>query len=218
MRVVAWTVSDASGRRSYRAPAVLCPLTILQRGAAQEGFELALTGDAMANGVLTHVLRSQYGLAIDDQALSLPEGGPEALRRHVEQVIRRVAEGRLADLSFEDCLAASAFVYEKLPIEHDLQNAGDLLTSHNVVACIAGDAATLVDLKARASFSAFAAGRRADGKSAHTAVYPPCGTSPGCSTFIAWSPRGTGVDEFPRAGSSSQNVAAGSPERAEGLL
>jgi Protein of unknown function (DUF4011)/AAA domain len=135
---VSWadTGGASTTARKVRAPVVLRSVEL--GGRSVDDLTIQLGDEPRVNPALEFLLRQQYGI---DPALS--EEGLGALldvRNFAELVsnrLRDAAEARLPDLAFEELLVLGLFSYEKLPMVEDLQKAGALLESHEIIAALA---------------------------------------------------------------------------------
>jgi hypothetical protein len=74
--VATWTNQRTAATPA--APVLLVPARLAARGAAQEEFELSVTGEAELNPTFLHMLRSEFECALDDERL-LGSAGIEGL-------------------------------------------------------------------------------------------------------------------------------------------
>ncbi len=126
-----WTRPSGGARPA--APVLLRSATIRARGAAEEDFDLTLTGDVEVNPTLLHVLDSEFDVALDGDELAELE--PALL---YERLAKETA-GRVPGFSVTPRHVLGTFSYAKLPMVIDLGSALDTLEDHEVVAAIAGD-------------------------------------------------------------------------------
>jgi very-short-patch-repair endonuclease len=138
--LASWTAAD--GGRDSAAPILLMPLQVAQTSGRRGSWSLKRSGELKVNDVLVHALREEHGLAVDGDALV--------------QAVLGDDEGEAFDLTpaFETLTAAATgvpgfaiarrwivgnFAFQKMAIVKDLQQLGDALTRHDIVAGIAGD-------------------------------------------------------------------------------
>lgn len=122
------------------APVVLWPLSLTSKTIGAEDFDLALTGEPLLNPVLLHLLREDYGVALDGGdllALGLGENGLTDVRPVFDRLSKEAAEVPGFDLA--DRIVAGNFSYAKLPMVADLETATELLVEHDLIAALAGD-------------------------------------------------------------------------------
>ncbi|WP_187366492.1 AAA domain-containing protein [Trebonia kvetii] len=125
-----------------------CAPVLLQRaglhpvGAAQDEFELSVTGEMEVNPTLLHVLRADFGCKVDQAALEarIPDGvidEPEELLQTYEWIAEQ-ARG-IPGFRVDRRIVLANFAYAKLAMVNDLDGAQDELVSHELIAALAGD-------------------------------------------------------------------------------
>ncbi|WP_435119237.1 AAA domain-containing protein [Amycolatopsis thermoflava] len=127
---------------ALRAPLLLRPLVLTSRTAADSDFTLAVTDEPELNPVLVHALDEHYGVEVEgiEDALDSATDGITGMAL-AEKVYARLAEAAAAhgvELTLERSVVVGTFNYVKLPMVEDLANATELLTSHDLVAALAG--------------------------------------------------------------------------------
>jgi very-short-patch-repair endonuclease len=125
------------------APVLLVPARLAARGAAQEEFELSITGDLEVNPTLLHMLQAEFESSVDPDALLAASG--------IDGVIDSAEELDVAYASLTDRCASvpgfgvsprfvlATFSYAKLPMVKDLEGAVEAMVDHDLIAALAGD-------------------------------------------------------------------------------
>ncbi|MGW4124361.1 AAA domain-containing protein [Nocardia sp. NPDC004711] len=126
-----------------RAPLLLRPMTIKARTATESDYSLELGEDLELNPVLLYALDTQYGVDTHRLRGELTKiVRPDRDRNTVEQnafdLLAGAARKQGIELHHEPAVALGVFSYEKLAMVGDLATSTDLLTSHDVVAALAG--------------------------------------------------------------------------------
>ncbi|MFV2197722.1 AAA domain-containing protein [Nocardiopsis sp. LOL_012] len=139
-----WTCYLAEGmavweeeRRRPQAPVLLRAATV--EPAQERGeFTLTLREETEVNPALLHVLRTSFAASVEtgDFTDLLETDGRISLASVSERLAKR-APG-VPGLRFEPRVVVGTFSYAKLPMVTDLDNAGELLASHDVVAALSG--------------------------------------------------------------------------------
>ncbi|MCX6122752.1 MAG: AAA domain-containing protein [Ignavibacteriales bacterium] len=121
-----------------RAPLVLFPLKIEKRGREQKDFLILQDGDPQFNIVLIKVLEDNYGVEIDGDAIidtaSNDCFNPAEL---IGGVIKKC--NNVPGFKVEECAVIGNFSFQKMAMVRDLQDCGELMISHDLIAAIAGD-------------------------------------------------------------------------------
>ncbi len=129
-----WT--NSIGTATPAAPVLLREAAIAAVGAAEDDFELALTGETEVNPTLRHFLQEEFrvGLPEDLEDLILPgQFDPEPLFDRI-----RKEASAVAGFGIRPRTVLGTFSYAKLPMVNDLNANLDALITHDVVAAIAG--------------------------------------------------------------------------------
>ena len=125
-----------------RSPVLLRRAQLRPMGAAQDEFELSLSGEMEVNPTLLHVLETDFSCKFDHAALAarIPDGSIDDLMelREAYQWIREQAS-RAPEFRVDERLVLANFAYAKLSMVNDLSSALDELTEHELIAAIAGD-------------------------------------------------------------------------------
>lgn len=140
------TWRNTSGSSTPAAPVLLREATIRARGAAEDDFELALTGDVEVNPTLLHLLRTQFDVHVEANDLLdlLPDGlfDPAGLLGRLTKEAADVPGFALIDRS-----VLGTFSYAKLPMVADLETNLDALVAHDVIAALAGNRSAQAGLR-----------------------------------------------------------------------
>ncbi len=124
------------------APVLLAPLRLTARGGAAEDFDLALADDWDLNPTLVQVLRTDFRLTIDVDAVVGDAANPAAALAR----LREVAAPEVAGFGIVERLVVGNFSYAKQPMAIDLAGSGEAMSTHTVVRAIAGDPEARRDL------------------------------------------------------------------------
>lgn len=139
-----WTDPD------YRpaAPLLLYPVEIRATSSRQDDFVLELDNEPVVNPVLVEFLAARFGVKASAADFVIPEESNFAvlLDRVRHQLLRLTAD--VPGFALTDRRVIGSFNYAKLPMVADLEAAGDLLASHEIVAAVAGDSRAQRDLAA----------------------------------------------------------------------
>lgn len=140
--LASWKAAD--GGRDTAAPVLLVPLIASQQSGRSAPWVLRRAGDVKVNEVLVHALREEHGVALDPETL-LPDvqGDDEGELFDLNPVFAAVerAAGKVPAFSIERRWVLGNFAFQKMAIVKDLQQLGDALGRHQIVAGIAGDRA-----------------------------------------------------------------------------
>lgn len=136
-----WT--NQRGTATPCAPVLLAPAHLLPHGAAQDEFEVSVTGDLEVNPTFLQYLATEYDCDVDPEEL-LSMGG-------IEGAIDTPEEFTVVfDWLTDRCQAVSGFgvsarfvlgtfSYAKLPMVKDLEGSVQAMVVHDLVAALAGD-------------------------------------------------------------------------------
>ena len=146
-----WPALD--GGKPYQAPVLLIPLRISARGQGGLDPEVEVCGEPQINPVLLHVLREDYGVHCDVEAL-LEECGreDEEGRWRIDQA--QVSKGfakAVGQSVHEFSVGARAvmanFLFARMPMVEDLKRNGVAMEASALIAAVAGHAPTLEELR-----------------------------------------------------------------------
>jgi very-short-patch-repair endonuclease len=124
------------------APVLLQRAALRPVGAAQDEFELSLTGELEVNPTFLHVLRADFGCEVDQAALAarIPDGRidePGELRETYEWVSGQARQ--VPGFRVDERIVLANFAYAKLAMVSDLDGALEELVAHDLIAALAGD-------------------------------------------------------------------------------
>jgi REase_MTES_1575/Protein of unknown function (DUF4011)/AAA domain len=137
------------------APVLLAPIRLSPRGAAQEDFDLEISGELEVNPTLLHLLATEFAV----------QCGAEELLSHTEiegaidtpdelSAVYRWLEGHASGVpgfAVTQRLVLGTFAYAKLPMVNDLAASEDALVEHDLIAAIAGDPGARESIRSRLS-------------------------------------------------------------------
>jgi len=124
------------------APVLLQRAAVRPLGAAQDEFELSLTGEMEVNPTLLHVLKVDFGCEVDHKALAerIPDGcidEPWELLETYEWISEQA--WAIPGFRVDTRIVLANFAYAKLAMVTDLDGAVDELIAHELIAALAGD-------------------------------------------------------------------------------
>ena len=120
------------------APVILLPLSAEPEDAAHREFVLEVVGDAHFNPIMSHALRTDYGveLADDDFDLEDPPESFAGMRDMLDQVGERFPQ--VPGFQVTPRLMVGNFRYNNLPLVADLEQNLEAFAESDLVAAIAG--------------------------------------------------------------------------------
>ena len=123
------------------APVLLRPLSVTPKGAAQEDFDLTLTGEMEINPTLLYRLKSEFGQELDQEELNTRLEGTIDTRWELEATYEWLKKNatRVPQLSVAQRLVVGNFSYAKLPMVKDLEASESTLIDNDLIAAVAGD-------------------------------------------------------------------------------
>ena len=123
------------------APVLLQRAALQPVGAAQDEFELSLTGEMEVNPTLLHVLKVDFGCEVDHAALAVRLDGSIDELWELQETYGWIGEQARAVPGFrvEGRIVLANFAYAKLAMVRDLDGAVDELVAHDLIAALAGD-------------------------------------------------------------------------------
>lgn len=131
------------GAATPAAPILLAPATLTARGAAQQHFDLQVTGELEVNPTLLNALVAEFDVRCDPDELLAHAGMEGAIDTDEELAIayRWLAEqaATVPGFSVHTKTVLGNFSYAKLPMVRDLQGSVEALAKHDLVAALAGD-------------------------------------------------------------------------------
>ena len=133
------------------APVLLVPVRLAAKGAAQEEFELSVTGELEVNPTLLQMLKAEFGVTCDpDELLASAhiEGiidTPEELEAAFDWLHKRCAAVPGFDVA--ERFVVGNFSYARMPMVRDLENSMEAMAEHDIVAALAGDSGAQAALR-----------------------------------------------------------------------
>ena len=123
------------------APVLLRAATLIPKGAAQDDFELSLSGEMEVNPTLLHLLQTEFGQSFDHDKLLATIDGAMDTRWELHAAFDWLAghAAAIPGFAIADRVVLGNFSYAKLPMVLDLDGAEDEMVEHDIVAAIAGD-------------------------------------------------------------------------------
>jgi len=134
--LASWDSLD--GGTPTRAPIALLPLKIEKRGREQKDFLISQDGDPQFNIVLIKVLEDNYGVEIDGDVV-IDAATDECFNptELFESVLKKC--NKVPGFKIEKCAVIGNFSFQKMAMVRDLQDCGELMISHDLIAAITGD-------------------------------------------------------------------------------
>jgi very-short-patch-repair endonuclease len=136
-----------------RAPVLLVPARLAPRGAAQDDFEVSITGDLEVNPTLLAMLQSEFDVACDPEELMVAAGMEGAIDTQEElDIAYRWLSDHAASVpgfAVESRLVLGTFSYAKLPMVNDLEGAVEAILEHDLISALAGDEAARAAVRER---------------------------------------------------------------------
>jgi len=135
-----WPATD--GGRPAEAPVLLLPVALSKREGSNS-YHLAATGGFQINLVLLHVLQEQFRVALQpDDLLGQFAGDTDQdtvfdVKGLWDEIRRRMVESR--GFEIESRVILGNFAFQKMAMVKDLQQRGNELAGHDVIAAIAGN-------------------------------------------------------------------------------
>lgn len=123
------------------APVLLCPATLTPKGAAQDVFDLELTGEMEVNPTLLHLMETDFGLKLDPATLSDHLDGAIDTRWELAEAYAWIAKltTTVPEFAIAERMVLGTFSYAKLPMVKDLEASVEALIRHDLIAAVAGD-------------------------------------------------------------------------------
>jgi very-short-patch-repair endonuclease len=137
------TWANQRGTAVPAAPVLLVPAHLSARGAAQDAFDLAVTGELEVNPTLLQLLQSEFDCHFDAEELLAQAGIDGAVDTPDElEVAYRWLAGKATSVpgfSVQPRFVLGTFSYAKLPMVKDLEASIEVLVEHELIAALAGD-------------------------------------------------------------------------------
>lgn len=132
-----WPAEDEG--RPTDAPVLLLPIELEIRGRGKNGFIFHNAGTIQVNLVLLQVLEDELGVKVSpEDLLSVPEEGEPFDLDGVYSHLRALAH-ELPGFDVQSRAVLGNFAFQKMAMVRDLQQLGQQLAEHDLVAAIAGD-------------------------------------------------------------------------------
>src|SRR4051794_3278947 len=138
------TWDNQHGTAEPAAPVLLAPATLSSRGAAQQNFDLQVTGELEVNPTLLNALSAEFDVECDSEELLASAGmegaidTPEELEIAYAWLVDKAR--RVPGFAVRQKTVLGNFSYAKLPMVRDLQGSVEALAGHDLIAALAGDA------------------------------------------------------------------------------
>jgi len=135
------TWSNKRGAWTPAAPVLLQSASLSPIGAAQDDFELAVTGDMEVNPILLHALKVDFGCECDHVALTARIDGAIDEPWELLETYKWISEQARDVVGFhvDERVVLANFAYAKLEMVRDLDSAIEELVRHDLIAALAGD-------------------------------------------------------------------------------
>lgn len=136
-----WT--NQRGTAEPAAPILLVPARLAPRGAAQDEFEVAVTGELEVNPTLMQMLQTEFECDCHPEELLSHAGieGAVDTLDELEIAYRWLAERCSSVPGFEvkPRFVLGTFSYAKLPMVKDIEKSLEAMVAHELIAALAGD-------------------------------------------------------------------------------
>ena len=136
------TWMPVSSSATPNAPVLLCPVEVGRTGVGEVDFDLWLGGDWTLNEALLQHLSNTFDVDASVETLMDPYGDGEQISEDEEQAIfaelRRRAEF-VPEFNTSEHVVLGNFMFKKMPMVNDIRNNLEALSSHDLIAAIAGD-------------------------------------------------------------------------------
>jgi very-short-patch-repair endonuclease len=125
------------------APVLLVPARLAARGAAQDDFDVSITGELEVNPTLLHMLAVDFNCLCDPEDLLASAGMEGAIDTPEELEIAfswlREKCSTVPGFGVSDRFILGTFSYAKLPMVKDIEGSLDAMMQHELIAALAGD-------------------------------------------------------------------------------
>lgn len=125
------------------APVLLVPVRLAPKGAAQEEFELSVTGELEVNPTFLQMLKAEFDTTCDPAELLESAGiegvidTPQELNASFEWLRRQCTS--VPNFDITERFVVGNFSYARMPMVRDLENSLEAMAEHDIVAALAGD-------------------------------------------------------------------------------
>jgi very-short-patch-repair endonuclease len=136
-----WTSQKSAATPA--APVLLVPLRLAPKGAAQEEFELTVTGELEVNPTFLQMLKAEFeflcdpGELLDSSGIEGVIDTPEELDVTFDWLREKCAS--VPGFEVSSRFVIGNFSYAKLPMVRDLEGALEAMAEHDLIAALAGD-------------------------------------------------------------------------------
>lgn len=135
------------------APVLLVPVRLAPRGAAQNEFELTVTGELEVNPTFLQMLKAEFDVDCDPVEL-LESAGIEGIIDTPEELETSFSWLRqqcstVPGFAIADRFVIGNFSYARMPMVRDLENAIEAMAEHDIIAALAGDEEAQAALRER---------------------------------------------------------------------
>ena len=140
--------SDRS-RATPNAPVLLYGLTLTPVGPTAEDFALQIHVEPEINPALIHLLETDFNVKVDPEDL-LGQANADVIAQR-DTILHALALSceHVPEFSIAPRVFIGNFSYAKLPMVRDLERASDQISSHTLLAAIAGDIGARAELRSR---------------------------------------------------------------------
>ncbi|MBU6362489.1 MAG: DUF4011 domain-containing protein, partial [Chloroflexi bacterium] len=152
MGMASWQATD--GGRNAEAAILLLPVEIDLRGRDGRNAQLRISGEPQFNLALAYVLKSEFGVKLDEEALlTMPTNDqgqvgdfdPHTVYQRLQQACANIAGFVIAHRA-----VLGNFSFQKMAMVRDLQDYAEQLATHPIIGALAGDVAAQKALSLRA--------------------------------------------------------------------
>ena len=140
--MVTWSAHKSGATPA--APVLLVPCRLAPKGAAEEEFELTVTGELEVNPTLLQMLKAEFGVSCEPAEL-LDSAGiqgiidtPDELDVSFDWLRRHCAS--VPGFKISERFVIGNFSYARMPMVRDLETSLEAMADHDIVAALAGDA------------------------------------------------------------------------------
>lgn len=145
-----WRSERSSG--TPNSPVLLWSVEAIPRGTTADDFDLEVSDEPELNPVLLNLLAAEFGVALDPERAPHSVNTPTAIEDFNSACAwLRDSCGAVPGFAVVDRTVLGNFSYAKLPLVRDLEQAGDQIAEHTLLAAIAGDPDARAELRERHS-------------------------------------------------------------------
>jgi hypothetical protein len=134
-------LGQQAGTWAPAAPVLLQSASLKPVGAAQDEFDLSVTGEMEINPTLLQILRVDFGREFDIDKLSDRIDGNINELWELTEVYKWLSDGAdgIPNFEVEPRIVLANFAYAKLEMVRDLELAFDEMVAHDMISALAGD-------------------------------------------------------------------------------